>query len=129
MRVFAIVGMLALVGCAATNLVGIESESEPWRPVFRVTDASGRGAVRWVYGLSVVTCGTDSAEWTIAATGDAPTPTRIVYGEAPRGFVSRVGPEPLRPGCYEVYVSESRGARFRIGRDGRVAGDALVTVR
>src|SRR5919201_756454 len=129
MRVFGIVGILALAGCSAANLVGVESESAPWAPVFRVTDASGRGAVQWVYGLSVLTCGTDSAVWTIAAAGDAPAPTRIVYGEPPRGYVSRVGPEPLRPGCYDVYVSESKGARFRIGRDGRVAGGALVTVR
>jgi hypothetical protein len=109
--------------CAPANIVGVEGGSEPSTPVFVVTDAAGHGATGWVYGLSVVTCGSDSSVWTIAATGSASPPSRIVYGQTPDGFVNRAGPLPLHPGCYQVYVSESAGTRFHVGRDGRVIAD------
>jgi hypothetical protein len=115
-------GMMA--ACTPANIVGVETGAESGVPVFVVTDAAGYGATGWIYGLSVVPCGSDSSVWTIAATGSASPPSRIVYGQTPDGFVNRVGPLPLRPGCYQVYVSESAGARFRVARDGRVVADS-----
>jgi hypothetical protein len=116
----------ALAACTPANIVGVEVGAEPETPVFVVSDAAGHGATGWIYGLSVVTCGSDSAVWTIAATGSASAPRRVVYGQTPEGFVNRVGPLPLKPGCYQVYVSESAGARFYVGRDGRVVADSAA---
>ena len=112
------------IACTPGNIVGVEAGAEPAVPVFVITDAAGRGATRWIFGLSVVTCGTGTSVWTIAATGSASAPSRITYGRTPAGYVSRVGPLPLRPGCYQVYVSESAGARFHVGADGRVTADS-----
>jgi hypothetical protein len=111
-----------LAACAPTNIVAVESGAEPATPVFEVLPAGG--ATGWIYGLSVLPCGGDSAVWTIAATGSASLPSRIVYGKTPDGFVNRAGPLPLHPGCYQVYVSESAGTRFHVGRDGRVIADS-----
>ena len=114
----------AALACTPGNIVGVEAGAEPAAPVFVITDVAGHGATRWIFGLSVVTCETGASVWTIASTGTASAPSRITYGQAPPGYVNRIGPLPLRPGCYQVYASESAGARFHVGRDGRVTADS-----
>lgn len=70
-----------------------------------------------LYGLTVMTCN-GRAVWTISNQGLGLPPSRITYGVTPDGFVSRVGPEPLKPGCYELVVSGPSHVRFRIGENG-----------
>ena len=72
-----------------------------------------------VYGLSVLTCD-GRATWTISNESLGRPPAEITYGVAPDGFVSRTGPAPLEPGCYEVVVSGPSRTRFRIDRDGHL---------
>lgn len=72
-----------------------------------------------VYGLTVMTCH-GRAVWTISNARLGLAPGRITYGVTPDGFVSRVGPEPLKSGCYEVVISGPSHARFQIGEDGRL---------
>ena len=76
-----------------------------------------------LYGLTVMTCN-GRAVWTISNQELGLPPSRISYGVTPDGFVSRVGPEPLEPGCYEVVVSGPSRVRFRIGEDGKLVGEA-----
>lgn len=72
-----------------------------------------------VYGLTVMTCrGRDV--WTISNVRLGLAPSRITYGVTPDGFVSRVGPEELKPGCYELVVSGPSRVRFHIGEDGHL---------
>jgi len=76
-----------------------------------------------VYGLTVMTC-RGRAVWTISNAQLGLVPSRVIYGVTPAGFVSRTGPDPLKPGCYEVIVSGPSRARFQIGQDGRLAPPA-----
>jgi hypothetical protein len=71
------------------------------------------------YGLTVANC-SGRPMWTISNEKLVEPPTRITYGVAPTGFVSRTGPLTLTPGCYEVIVSGPSRARFHIGADGRL---------
>jgi hypothetical protein len=77
-----------------------------------------------MYGLTVMTCN-GRAVWTISNQGLGLPPGRISYGVTPEGFVSRVGPEPLKPGCYEVVVSGPSHVRFRLGEDGKLISPAV----
>jgi hypothetical protein len=104
----------------AVNSVRVEPGLEPLRPVFALADSTGRSRSGLVYGLSVVPCGGDSAAWQIGATGSKGPPQRVTYGETPDGFVTLVGPQPLRSGCYDVFVTDGRRARFRVDAQGRV---------
>lgn len=72
-----------------------------------------------VYGLTVATCD-GRAMWTISNEKLGEPPDSIRYGIAPPGFVSRTGPAPLTPGCYEVSVSGPAHARFHVAPDGTV---------
>jgi hypothetical protein len=72
-----------------------------------------------VYGVTVTTC-SGRVMWTISNERLIQPPTRISYGVTPDGFVSRTGPKPLTPGCYEIIVSGPSSARFQIGADGRL---------
>lgn len=72
-----------------------------------------------LYGLTVMTC-SGRAVWTISNQGLGLPPSRISYGVTPEGFVSRVGPETLKPGCYEVVVSGPSHVRFHIGENGQL---------
>ena len=80
-----------------------------------------------VYGLSVVTC-RGHAVWTISNAELGLVPSRVTYGVTPAGFVSRTGPEPLKPGCYDVIVSGPSRARFNVGEDGRVVSPSQTVV-
>lgn len=116
---------IAADGCGPVlNEVRIEPGTAPLKPVFVLTDTTGRAASGTIYGLSVVPCGADTAVWQIAANGSNGTPARFEYGETPAGYVVRAGPETLRAGCYDVYVTDGRRARFRVDAGGHVIVDA-----
>jgi hypothetical protein len=110
--------VLAVTLCAAcatdvSNLVRVEPGPAPSTVVFTLASRD------LVYGLSVLTCrGRDM--WTISNEKLGGAPSRITYGVAPAGFVSRTGPRTLEPGCYEIIVSGPSRTRFRIGNDGRL---------
>jgi hypothetical protein len=58
----------------------------------------------------------------VGASGSTtPAPAQVVYGEPPKGFLTKTGPRPLTPGCYRVIVSGPAEARFVVNRDGTVA--------
>ena len=114
-----------IAGCeAVVNRVRIEPGTTPLTPVFVVTDSTGRQPSGTIYGLSVVQCGADTAIWQIAADGSQTAPSRIEYGHAPPGYVVRAGPGRLRAGCYDVFITDGRRARFRVDATGRVVTDA-----
>jgi hypothetical protein len=119
-----------LAGSAActptVNAVRVEPGTTPRTPTFVLTDTTGQVASGIVYGLSVLRCGSDSAAWTIAADGSAGTPLRIVYGTAPRGYSTVFGPEMLRAGCYNVYITDGRRGRFQVDRTGRIVAERTV---
>ena len=104
----------------AVNTVRVEIGASPLVPVFVLADSTGRGRSGPIYGLSVVPCGSDSASWQIASKQTVGAPARLVYGETPDGFITLVGPAPLRRGCYDVFVTNGRRARFRVDAQGRV---------
>jgi hypothetical protein len=113
--------VLFTIACdPAINTVRIETGIAPLRPVFVLADSSGRGRSGPIYGLSVVPCGSDSALWQIASRQTVGAPSRVVYGETPDGFITLIGPEPLRRGCYDVFITNGRRARFRVDNQGRV---------
>ena len=120
--------MLAIVlivgACGpALNEVRIEPGTTPLKPVFVLTDTTGRAPSGTIYGMSVVPCGADTAVWQIAANGSNAAPSRFTYGEPPPGYIVTVGPEPLRAGCYDVFVTDGRRSRFRVDRAGHVLVD------
>ena len=126
-RVLPFILALALGAAAcgpALNEVRIEPGTTPLKPVFVLTDTTGSAASGTIYGMSVVPCGADTAVWQIAANGSSGPPSRLVYGETPPGYVVSVGPEPLRAGCYDVFVTDGRRSRFRVDAAGRVIVDA-----
>lgn len=122
---FALAIVLGSSACGpALNEVRIEPGTTPLKPVFVLTDTTGRAPSGTIYGMSVVPCGADTAVWQIAANGSNAAPARLVYGEAPPGYVVSAGPEPLRAGCYDVFVTDGRRSRFHVDAAGRVNVDA-----
>jgi hypothetical protein len=123
-----VAGLVLFALCSSCDNVINQVRVEPGvalrAPVFVLTDTSGRGPAGTIYGVSVVPCGSDTPVWQIAATGTNGAPARITYGETPAGFVVRAGPEPLHAGCYDVFVTDGRRARFRVDAAGRVAIEA-----
>jgi hypothetical protein len=116
--------MLGVACDPVVNRVRVEPGTAPLKPVFVLTDTTGHAASGNIYGLSVVLCGTDSALWQIAATGASGPPSRLEYGVTPAGYATHVGPQPLRPGCYEVLITDGRRARFRVSAAGQVIVEA-----
>ena len=112
--------LLASACDPAINTVRIETGNAPLRPVFVLADSTGRGRSGPIYGLSVVPCGSDSAIWQIASRQTVGAPSRVAYGETPDGFVTLIGPEPLRRGCYDVFITNAKRVRFRVDNQGRV---------
>ena len=114
--------LAAVATCAAcdtnvSNLVHIEPAPAPSTVTFALESRD------LVYGLSVLTCsGRDM--WTISNAKLGGAPSRIAYGVTPPGFVTRTGPRPLEPGCYEVVVSGPSRTRFHIGNDGHLVVNA-----
>jgi hypothetical protein len=111
------------------NAVRVDPGTVPREPIFVLSDTTGRVASGIIYGLSVLRCGTDSASWTIAANGSVGSPARIVYGTTPPGYVTVAGPEQLRVGCYNVYITDGRRARFQVDRAGRIVVPVSVPQR
>ena len=122
MRVAASVALaMNIAGCeAVVNRVRVEPGATPLKPVFILSDTTGRQPSGAIYGLSVVLCGADTAVWQIASDGSQSAPSRIEYGATPPGYVVRSGPFALRTGCYDVFITGSRRARFRIDAGGHV---------
>ena len=117
--------MLVAGACGpALNEVRIEPGTTPSKPVFVLTDTTGRAPSGTIYGMSVVPCGADTAVWQITASGSNTAPARFIYGETPPGYIVSVGPQPLRAGCYDVFVTDGRRSRFRVDGAGRVIVDA-----
>lgn len=125
----AIAGGLVLTALLANcdppvNQVRIEPGTAPRTPVFVLTDSTGSGPAGAIYGLSVVPCGADAVVWQIVATGTNGPPTLLTYGVTPPGYVSHLGPAPLSAGCYDVFVTDGRRARFRVDAAGKVTTEA-----
>jgi len=119
-RAYAFAALFAALSCEpVVNLVRVEPGT-PTKPVFVLSDTTGRGSSGTIYGLSVIPCGGDSAVWQITANGSNGAPARLEYGVTPAGYFSRVGPEPLRKGCYDVFVTDGRRARFRVDAFGQL---------
>ena len=122
---FVLAVVLGIGACGpALNEVRIEPGTTPLKPVFVLTDTTGRAPSGTIYGMSVIPCGADTAVWQIAANGSNGAPARLVYGETPAGYVVSAGPEPLRAGCYDVFVTDGRRSRFHVDAAGRVIVDA-----
>ena len=112
---------ILLIGCeAVVNEVRVIPGPTPLKPLFVLTDSTGHGPAGTIYGLSIVACGTETVLWQIAAGGSNTAPSRIEYGVAPPGFVVNAGPAALHPGCYDVFVTDGRRARFRVDGFGHV---------
>lgn len=116
---------LSLSACGpAINEVRIEPGTTPLKPIFVLTDTTGRGTSGTIYGLSVVPCGADSAVWQIAANGTNGAPVRLEYGDTPPGYVVNAGPVPLHAGCYDVFITDGRRSRFHVDGAGRLVVEA-----
>jgi hypothetical protein len=117
---------LTLVSASCETLVNevrVQPGTAALKPVFVLSDTTGRGPVGTVYGLSVVTCGSETVLWQIVATGSNGAPSRIEYGVTPAGYIVNIGPTPLHAGCFNVYVTDGRRARFHVDAAGRVTSD------
>jgi hypothetical protein len=112
-----VVALCAACSTDISNLIRVEPAPTPGAVVFVLEDRS------LVYGLTVMTC-RGRAMWTISNGQLGGAPRRITYGVTPNGFVSRTGPGPLSPGCYEVIVSGPSRTRFHIGTDGQLVASA-----
>ena len=105
-------------GCALSQRTGVvvEAAPSPQRVVFRIS------ATPFFYGLTVESCNEKRTMWVIGASGSTtPSPPQVVYGETPKGYLTKAGPVPLTPGCYRVIVSGPSEARFVVNTDGTVA--------
>lgn len=112
-----------LASCGpAVNEVRVEPGTAVLKPIFVLTDTTGVASSGVIYGLAVVPCGADTAVWQIAANGSHGAPGRLAYGDTVPGYITNVGPGPLKEGCYNVFVTDGRRARFRIDAAGRVVG-------
>lgn len=113
------------LGCAGVvNQVRIEPGESPNKPVFVVTDTTGRGPAGTIYGFSVIPCGSEIPVWQLVADGSKSAPTRLVYGDSVPGYITRTGPVPLTTGCYDVFVTDGRRIRFHVDGAGRITADA-----
>jgi hypothetical protein len=108
----------AVAACAPPSLVvQVAPGAAPGKPRFTLPADAGT-----VYGLAVVPCGGGAPRWQFGTGGGILTavPPTLTYGELPPGgFTLLAGPEPLTPGCYEVFTGAAVG-RFTVQRDGTV---------
>ena len=105
-------------GCALSQRTGVVVEAAPstQRVVFRIS------ATPFFYGLTVESCDERRTMWVVGASSSTTSaPAQVVYGEPPKGFLTKAGPRPLTPGCYRVIASGPSEARFVVKNDGTVA--------
>ncbi len=117
------------IACAKASTSRSTPAPEPAKPVFHLLALRGRGS-GFFYGLSIVTCSGSNVYWTFGTAGStAAPPDSVVYGDTPHGYLTKTGPLPLVPGCYNVYVSGGSAARFRVDANLRVTslGSAGIT--
>lgn len=128
-RSWALLAMaILLVACPEKNAVWVEDGSTATNLTFGVgSSRDGRGPpLGKLPTLAVVRCvppgEAEDVIWQIAVAGpgEAPVPTRIRYGEPPRGYVSQVGPGELTPGCYEARTMGTGRVRFEVEPNGTV---------
>jgi hypothetical protein len=101
-----------------TNTVSLAPNPAPDSIAFRISGAGGQAS--GVFGLSVVRCGTEMSQWTIATDGSKPMPPVVTFGRPVPGFDVRTPAQRLAPGCYDVLVSGARPLRITVGHDGTV---------
>ena len=115
--------VLSLAGIAAcepyTNTVSLAPTATPDSLAFRITGPGGPAT--GVFGLSVVRCGTENSQWTIATDGSKPMPQLVTFGQQVPGFDVRTPAQHLAPGCYDVLVSGARPLRISVSADGKVS--------
>ena len=119
---------LSSLGCPRPGAVWLASGDLKWQPLFGIAIDSGGFSSIGATGVVVHRCGEvppSGVVWSIvpdtARITDGPgmpLPTRITYGETPKGFIDLVPAARLRPGCYRVTTSVPRKLRFAIGPDG-----------
>lgn len=118
---------LMLGGCPKETAIWIEPGSTSERLVFRVSTERGKDTPTEFYVLNVSSCPEPNVPartyWVLSAsdTGPAKPPTRIIYGVAPEGYRSEVGPFALTPGCYQAAVVGTGRTKFLVGADGLVS--------
>lgn len=119
-RVLTLAIATAALGCGAyNNAVTLAPSPAPDSIVFRISGVKGPPSpARDVFGLSVVQCGTERSQWTIAAGGTTTMPSLVVFGRPVEGFEVRTPAQTLTPGCYEVLVSGAKPLRILITPDG-----------
>ena len=123
-----LIGALMLLACPEQNAVWIEDGSTTTNLTFGVgRDRDGRGpplSQLILFAVRQCLVGDDSEVlvWEIMQEDTLlPIPTRIRYGEPPPGYITRVGPQDLVPGCYEAFLLGSGRATFEVGSDGTVS--------
>lgn len=118
-----VVSVAALFGCEYPADMWIVPGSTVSRLVFGVAANRDRDDGLPVNGLAVSTrpdlCNGRTRQapkrrvmWAMEAVehkGEPPSLTRVVYGTTPSGYITKIGPERLAPGCYETSVSANRG--------------------
>lgn len=121
--IWALLSALIINGfaCAGVvNQVRVEPGDKPNTPIFVLTDTTGHGPAGTVYGFSVIPCGTEAPVWQLVASGSNGAPARFTYGDSVPGYLTRIGPIPLSPGCYDTFVTDGRRVRFHVDAAGRI---------
>ncbi len=114
--------------CPQRTAIWIEAGSEASHLTFRIADRRGGDRAVSVGVLVVTSCSAEddnraSAVWIIEPTEGTQHLQRVVYGSAPNGFVSSLGPKPLTPGCYRAAISGTGRSVFVVHEDGTVKED------
>lgn len=122
----AFASLLLLSACPGRTAVWVIDGSTASHLEFGIANRRNGGRPVKVGVLRVGYChapdyGADGAVWIIGEDSlREPLVTRVTYGQAPLGYRSAVGPEPLRPGCYSVTVSGMGRVRFEVDSSGSV---------
>src|SRR3569833_520850 len=116
---FSVLSLALIAACEPyTNTVSLAPTTTPDSINFRINGPGGPAT--GVFGLSVVRCGTEYSQWTIATDGSKPIPQVVTFGQPIVGFDVRTPAQHLGPGCYDVLVSGARPLRINVGHDGAV---------
>lgn len=120
-------GTVALLACPEQTAVWVEDGSTATHMVFGVGRYRDRRdpPLTELPTFIVQRCtepeADDDVVWQIAIdSSEAPVPSRIRYGEPPAGYVTKVGPRDLVPGCYDALTLGSGTVRFEVAPDGTV---------